>query len=296
MKRAPRNILFTIILILYGNNIFAQIDTNAREIPWKPIKDKNILWSKRVWREIPIFEKQNAPLRDDPESPTENVFANILLSGVNAGVFTAFAKVEERDTKDILDEKDLKDEWVNVDGPVIYKDSTKQLKTTLSQPLGKEEINRIISCDPSNLSVNSRRYLNFCAQRKDDSLDFFVDWAGKPSEELEKLVSPYDTSVVTSCSYPQQIDRYGIIEDWIFDKKQGGMVVRIVAITPMSQGKPLFWVPYPEIRRYLARYEAYKGKTSARYTWDEYFESRQFSSKITKVSNPFGTQENKTDY
>ncbi len=291
MKKSARNLLLTITLAFVGNIAFAQIDTNAREIPWKPIKNKNILWSKRVWREIPVYEKQNAPLRDDPESPKENVFANILLSGVNAGVFSAFAKVEEHDTKDVLNEADLKDERVSSDGPVIGKDRKELLKTVLTQPLTKEEINRIISCEPTNLSVNSRRYLNFCAQRKDDSLDFFVDWAGKPSEELEKLMSPYDTSIVTSCSYPQQIDRYKIVEDWIFDRKQNAMVVRIVAIAPMTQGKPLFWVSYPEIRRYIARYEAYKGKNNASYNWDEYFESRQFSSKITNLEKPFGTIE-----
>jgi hypothetical protein len=74
------------------------------------------------------------------------------------------------------------------------------------------------------------------------------------------------------------------------------MVVRIAAIAPMANGKALFWVSYPDIRRYIARYEAYNGKTNARYTWDEYFESRQFSSKITKVGNPFGTEYKKNDH
>ena len=61
------------------------------------------------------------------------------------------------------------------------------------------------------------------------------------------------------------------------------MVVQIQAIAPMAQGKPLFWVPYRDIRGYIARYEAYNGTEKARYNWDEYFELRQFSSKITKV-------------
>ena len=55
--------------------------------------------------------------------------------------------------------------------------------------------------------------------------------------------------------------------------------------------KPLFWLYYPDIRGLLANYEVFNPLNDvARYTWDEFFESRQFSSKITKVSNPFGAQ------
>ena len=66
------------------------------------------------------------------------------------------------------------------------------------------------------------------------------------------------------------------------------MVVHIACIAPgiMDHGhvKMLFWVKYPDIKRYLGRYEAFEGKPGAfRYSWDEYFEARRFSSKITKV-------------
>jgi len=98
--------------------------------------------------------------------------------------------------------------------------------------------------------------------------------------------SIYDASPVASCIYPQQIDRYGIIEDWIFDKAEGIMVVHIEAIAPMVKERPLFWLSYPDIRRYMNQYDLYAGKTDMKMTWDEYFESRQFSSKITRVSGP----------
>ena len=71
------------------------------------------------------------------------------------------------------------------------------------------------------------------------------------------------------------------------------MIVRILAIAPLVNGKALFWLSYPDIRRYLARYEAYNGKTPTGYTWDEYFESRQFASKITKKENLYERTESR---
>ena len=282
MKRVVCNVFFpTVILVLYCSIAFAQIDTNAREIPWKPIKDTDILWKKRVWREISVYEKQNVPLRNDPEYPQDNVFANVLLSGINAGVYRVYATAEEQLVK--AGGKELKPDkstWINAD--------TSSSDLYFKDPLTKEELNRIITCDPAKLSVNSKRYINFYAQHKNDSMEFLVEEAGakkrKQDRVLGKATSLYDTTAVTSCVYPQQVDQYGIIEDWIFDKGREEMVVHIVAIAPMVQGKPLFWISYPDIRRYIARYEVHNPQNNiVRYTWDEYFESRQFSSKITKV-------------
>ncbi len=76
------------------------------------------------------------------------------------------------------------------------------------------------------------------------------------------------------------------------------MVVRIVGIAPVIDiigddgvyrgSQAMFWLYYPDIRGLLAQYEVFNPQNDVyRYTWDEFFESRQFSSKITKVSTPF---------
>ena len=77
------------------------------------------------------------------------------------------------------------------------------------------------------------------------------------------------------------------------------MVVRIIGIAPVKDvvgddgvyrgSQAMFWLYYPDIRNLLAQYEVYNPQNDiSRQTWDEYFESRQFSAKIIKVSNPFG--------
>lgn len=99
---------------------------------------------------------------------------------------------------------------------------------------------------------------------------------------------------------PDSIYRYRLKEEWIFDKESSRMFVRILGIAPImkkytSTGIPigdmtLFWAYYPDLRPTLAKYEVYNGKNYAgRMSWEELFESRFFSSYITKstLDNPF---------
>jgi gliding motility associated protien GldN len=99
---------------------------------------------------------------------------------------------------------------------------------------------------------------------------------------------------------PDSIYRYKVKEEWIFDKESSRMTVRILGVAPVmrkytSSGVDigditLFWAYYPDLRPTLAKYEVYNGKNYAgRMTWEELFESRFFSSRITKstIDNPF---------
>ncbi len=105
-----------------------------------------------------------------------------------------------------------------------------------------------------------------------------------------------------------RIKRYRVIEDWIFDKKLSTYFVRIIAIAP--QFKPIFggvelneqdlcvlkyhsreadpMVPVTEmdLRHLFINYEVFNRQNdAARVTFDDWFESRQFSSYIIKQSN-----------
>ncbi len=99
---------------------------------------------------------------------------------------------------------------------------------------------------------------------------------------------------------PDSIYRFRLKEEWIFDKESSRMFVRILGIAPImmqytSTGIPvgdriLFWAYYPDLRPTLAKYEVFNGKNFAgRMSWEELFESRFFSSYITKSSldNPY---------
>ena len=96
------------------------------------------------------------------------------------------------------------------------------------------------------------------------------------------------------------IYRFRLKEEWIFDKESSRMFVRILGIAPImrkcyAQGaicddEILFWAYYPDLRPTLAKYDVYNGKNfGGRMSWEELFESRFFSSYITKstLENPY---------
>src|SRR5258705_711177 len=100
---------------------------------------------------------------------------------------------------------------------------------------------------------------------------------------------------------PDDIVKFRIKEEWVFDREASRMFVRILGIAPMKtlvgpdgvteRGvTPLFWVYYPDLRATLARYEVYNPKNMgmSRMTWEELFEARMFGSYIIKstLDNP----------
>jgi gliding motility associated protien GldN len=111
------------------------------------------------------------------------------------------------------------------------------------------------------------------------------------------------TKYVVNCNKlnPDDIVKFRIKEEWVFDREASRMFVRILGIAPMrtimapdgitERGvTPLFWVYYPDLRGVLSRYEVYNSKNMGmnRMTWEELFEARMFSSYIIKstLDNP----------
>lgn len=98
---------------------------------------------------------------------------------------------------------------------------------------------------------------------------------------------------------PDDIERFQIKEEWVFDKETSTLQVRILGIAPEKTIRnpdgsflavtPIFWVYYPDCRPLFAKYEAYNGKNfGARMSWEELFESRLFSARVIKstIDNP----------
>ena len=87
----------------------------------------------------------------------------------------------------------------------------------------------------------------------------------------------------------KKITSLKIKEDWIMLKKNNKMVVRIVAMAPVTQNgseaQSEFWIYYPEARTYLAQ-QPLVTPNNGPATMDEVFEGRFFASKIDKVSEP----------
>lgn len=106
-------------------------------------------------------------------------------------------------------------------------------------------------------------------------------------------------TIISEMFNPDEIERYWIKEDVVFDKESSRMYTRILGIAPLKtinnpDGSfravtPIFWVYYPDLRPMLAKYEVYNGKNyGARMSWEELFESRMFASRVIKstINNP----------
>jgi len=202
--------------------------------PWQSIRETDVLWQKRVWREIDTRQKQNYPFRypGDEYSGGGN-YIEILLNAIRTGKVTAFR--DERFTT-----------------PLTYED-------VMSQVVG----------DPDTAVVEN---------------------------ELGEL----EYQIVQKQFDPDNVTKFRLKEDWIFDRKVGRMVNRILGISPyldkysnesgqLLGSYAMFWVYYPDIRESHVKYEVYNPKNDVfRMTWDDFFEKRMFSSFIVKstFNNP----------
>lgn len=124
-----------------------------------------------------------------------------------------------------------------------------------------------------------------------------MDWAKDPTGTKGFMKD----SLVCKDFNPDEIVKFRIKEEWVFDKEASRMFTRILGIAPIKTyvdentgvvlgESPIFWVYYPDLRPVLSLYEVYNGKNfGARMSWEELFESRYFSSYIVKSSseNPY---------
>lgn len=89
------------------------------------------------------------------------------------------------------------------------------------------------------------------------------------------------------------VKRYRIKEDWFVDEETSTMQCRIVAIAPLYKDEqlgdiPLFWAAYNDLRKVLVKNDVFNPKNDAiRFSWDDLFEARMFSSYVIKESNVF---------
>jgi gliding motility associated protien GldN len=126
------------------------------------------------------------------------------------------------------------------------------------------------------------------------------------SEEAAQIADPNDDTgerlidtVIRNQFNPKEIDRYVVMEDWIFDKQTSQFFIRIIAIAPLYKEKvtgvsidlgesELFWVKWTDFRPILVNQEIFNRQNDAmRFSYDDFFDLRMFTSYIIKESNAF---------
>jgi gliding motility associated protien GldN len=132
-----------------------------------------------------------------------------------------------------------------------------------------------------------------------------TDYVETPYDENDPTLKRTDT-VYTPFRPEEKIKKYRVLEDWIFDKKESRMYVRIIAIAPLFNPKvagielgeqDLCVLKYHrspddadrnDIRDITVNMEVFNRQNdAARVTFDDWFEQRLFSSYITKEANQY---------
>lgn len=248
----PRNILYGSLLalalaplgaaraqtVLDGAYIKEHTKTQ-RVVPYPYIREADVMWYRRVWREIDLREKINLPLYypTEPIHDRKSLFDVIKQGILDDGSITAY---------DV--------------GPTAQDDE-------FTKPLLPTEVKALLS--------------------KSDTV-----------QTPDIMTGEMTTQITTSEVKSENIKKYVLKEDWIFDKQRSVMDIRIIGICPKQeiigdQGevrgyKPLFWLYFPELRYVLVNWEVFNRENDAeRRSFDHVFWTRQFNSTITKVSNVY---------
>jgi gliding motility associated protien GldN len=210
--------------------------TQMQPIPYVPLREADVIWSRRIWRVVDMREKMNQPFYY-PKSPQNGweSFITILLDGIKEGTINAYSIASEQ--------------FVN---PITYKELMDKLE-------GKQKVT---------------------LQRPDNPDISFDTTISKPF-------------------YSEDVKKFRIKEDWVFDKQRSQIEGRILGICPLRdrydennnyQGdEPLFWVYFPECRKIFATKEQFNlnNGTAARLSYDDVFMKRMFSSYIYKEENVY---------
>lgn len=240
-----------LVLFFIGTSLFAQTYTESgnqvtprdgvfekkivkerRALPHHHIREADVLWSKRIWREIDVREKINQSF-----TYPENPLISILMSSVINGGIEAYGTMDDAFT--------------------------------------------------SSLSQSEK-------QRMMGSIDTITIF--------DPITLKDTVEIVRNDLNPEDIKRFRIKEDWIFNTNTGQMEVYIIGIAPMKQKfdsngnllfeYPMCWIYYPDARKVLEQKPAFNPLTGGmggqgNLTWGDIFENRLFSSHITKGSNVY---------
>ena len=112
--------------------------------------------------------------------------------------------------------------------------------------------------------------------------------------------------IITRTISSYNVSAYLIKGLWYFDKRQGELKYRILALAPAApdvnfidsndeannEPIPLFWIFYPDARDVLHEAKAFNTKNSAMpFSFDHILNSRRFNGVIYKEENVYGDRE-----
>ncbi len=119
-----------------------------------------------------------------------------------------------------------------------------------------------------------------------ETVEIIYDPDGNPKEV--PITAADSTSIFT------KVIKIRFMEDWFLNKERSDLEVRITGVgfyeyvEDKEAYKELFWIYFPQAKKYLAKYRVFNQKNIGDYTtFDDLFQRRQFGSYIVKESNVY---------
>ncbi|MCB0699255.1 MAG: gliding motility protein GldN [Chitinophagales bacterium] len=84
---------------LVRDGAYDRVEHVNKILDWQPLRENDVMWKKRVWREIDIREKQNVAFRYPGDDRTGGgYFIEIILHAIKNGKVKAYSNLDDRFT------------------------------------------------------------------------------------------------------------------------------------------------------------------------------------------------------
>ena len=224
---------------------------NKRVQQYAPLRQADVMWSRKIWREIDLRQKINHPFyypENDGVAQTiqdRKSLIDVIYSAIKEGSITAYGNATRDD--------EFREEMSQDDIKKIGGAKEEMVETT-----NWEKVAEGFSEEESTVMTLSKKEFDRNQVKK---------WRLKEEWFFDKQRSVMDVRIIGMA--PLKEDR-----DEVSGQLTGGF-------------SPLFWVYFPEAREILINAEVFNlvKNNAERRTYDDIFWKRMFGSTITKESS-----------
>lgn len=121
---------------LVRDGAYDKVPHKSVPIPWQTLREADVLWSKRVWREIDVNERQNMPFRyAGDDNSGGGMFIEILISAIKNGKLKAYSASSaqgERFTTALTKDQIMEKLAGSMDSTAVYDPTTNTTKMIIT--------------------------------------------------------------------------------------------------------------------------------------------------------------------